>query len=63
MRAARTSSTVPCEAVEASGEYDPTEPQPLRRRNLELAIERFPRALRPRPHVVLSAGLPLGTRA
>jgi len=30
-----------CEAVEASGEYDPSEPQPTRRRNLELAIERF----------------------
>lgn len=30
-----------CEAVEASGEYDPTESAATRARNLELAVERF----------------------
>lgn len=30
-----------CQAVEASGEYDPSEPAPLRRRHLERAVEKF----------------------
>jgi len=30
-----------CQAVEASGEYDPSEPAALRKRNLDLAIEMF----------------------
>jgi hypothetical protein len=30
-----------CQAVEASGEYDPSEPRDLRGRNLRLAVERF----------------------
>src|SRR5206468_9273221 len=30
-----------CEAVQASGEYDPSEPRDLRQRNLRSAVERF----------------------
>jgi peptidoglycan/xylan/chitin deacetylase (PgdA/CDA1 family) len=30
-----------CAAVDASGEYDPSEPRAVRRRNLTLAVERF----------------------
>jgi hypothetical protein len=30
-----------CEAVESSGEYDPSEPRDLRTRNLQRAVERF----------------------
>ncbi len=37
-----------CAAVEASGEYDPSEPRDVRRRNLEQAVERF-RSLVGRP--------------
>ncbi len=40
-RRAHEQSSAVCEAVEASGEYDPSEPRDLRRRNLERAVERF----------------------
>ena len=39
-RALEQHSTV-CEAVEASGEYDPSEPRELRRQHLQRAVDRF----------------------
>lgn len=40
-RLAHEQHSLVCQAVESSGEYDPSEPRDLRRRNLGLAVERF----------------------